>query len=92
MGDFVTWFDYLFIALSCIAVIIILGFAFATKKFLKTITTSALLGIVTLFILHFTAPITGFSLEITPYTLGGAGIFGLPGVVCITISKMIFGL
>lgn len=87
-----TWFDYLFIALGVTAVLIVLGYAIATKKFVKSLMFSAVTGIASLLILHFTAPLTGFTLELTPYTLGGAGIFGLPGVVAITAAKMIFGL
>ena len=88
----VTWFDYLFIALGSIAVLIVLGYAIATKKFIKSLLFSAVTGITSLLILHFTAPLTGFTLELTPYTLGGAGVFGLPGVIAITVAKMIFGV
>lgn len=87
-----TWFDYLFIALGVIAVLIVLGYAIATKKFIKSLLFSAISGVISLLILHFTAPLTGFTLELTPYTLGCAGIFGLPGVVVLTVAKMIFGL
>ena len=87
-----TWFDYLFIALGISAVLIVLGYAVATKKFLKSLCFSAVTGLAALLLLHFTSKFTGFSLELTPYTLAGAGIFGLPGVVCITLCKMIFGL
>ena len=62
------------------------------KKFFKTIFTSSIIGIVTLLILQFTSNFTGFKIEITPYTLGFSGIFGLPGVVATVICKMIFGL
>lgn len=87
-----TWFDYLFIALGVLAVLIVLGYAIATKKFIKSLLFSAVTGITSLMILHFTAPLTGFMLELTPYTLGGAGVFGLPGVIAITVAKMIFGV
>lgn len=87
-----TWFDYLFIALGAVAVLIVLGYAIATKKFIKSLLFSAITGVVSLMILHFAAPLTGFMLELTPYTLGGAGIFGLPGVIAMTVAKMIFGV
>ncbi len=87
-----TFFDYMFIALSVISVLIVFGYAIATGKFMKTMIFSCISGLATLLILHFTAGLTGFSLELTPYTIGGAGVFGLPGVVCITIAKMVFGV
>lgn len=86
------FFNYIAIAFFVISVLIVLFFAIRTKKFLKTLIISALIGISTLLILHFTSKLTGFSVEITPFTLGTAGIFGLSGVIAIVICKMIFGL
>lgn len=86
------YFNYIVIACGIISVLIVLFFAIRTKKFFKTLIVSALIGISTLLILHFTSGLTGFSAEITPFTLSASGIFGLPGVVAIVISKMIFGL
>lgn len=87
-----TWFDYLFAGLGVLAALIVVVYAVKTGKFLKTVGFSALTGASALLILHFTAGLTGFSLELTPFTLSTSVIFGLPGVVCITLSKMIFGL
>lgn len=87
-----TAFDYVFIILAVLSVVIIIGYAIYTGKFVKTMLFSVISGITALLILHFTSPLTGFSLEITPYTLSGASLFGLPGVVAITIAKMIFGV
>ncbi len=87
-----TVFDYIMIGCAVFGVLIVLLFALRTRKFLKTLLFSALLGIVTLLILHFTSGLTGFSLELTPYTLGTSSIFGLPGVVAIVLCKMIFGV
>ena len=86
-----SWFDYFFIIFGAVSAITVLGFAVATHKFLKTLFFSALIGVGALFILHFTSDYTGFSLEITPYTLGASGIFGLPGVLCVSVAKMLFG-
>ncbi len=85
-------FDYIVIAFGIISVLIVLFFAIRTKKFFKTLIFSALIGISTLLILHFTSGLTGFSAEITPFTLSTSGVFGLPGVIAIVICKMIFGL
>ncbi|MGN0173940.1 MAG: pro-sigmaK processing inhibitor BofA family protein [Acutalibacteraceae bacterium] len=87
-----TYFDYIIIGCTTLAVIIVLFFALRTRKFFKTLLTSAVIGIITLLILHFTSSLTGFSMELTPFTIGTSSIFGLPGVVAIVICKMIFGV
>ena len=87
-----TVFDYIMIGCASFGVLIVLFFALRTRKFFKTLITSALIGVATLFILYFTSDITGFSVMITPYTLGTSCIFGLPGVVAVVICKMIFGV
>ena len=87
-----TYFDYIIIICALIAVLVVLFFALRTRKFIKTMLSSALIGISTLLILHFTSGLTGFSAELTPFTLGTSGIFGLPGVVAIVVCKMIFGV
>ncbi len=85
-----TVFDYSIIVLAILSVVVVLLFAVRTKKFLKTMLTSATIGLATLFILYFTSGLTGFKLELTPYTLGGSVIFGLPGVLCMVVAKIIF--
>ncbi len=85
-------YNYIIIGLFCLSLLIVLIFAIRTKKFFKTIITSSIIGIISLLILHFTSKITGFNIEITPYTLGFSSVFGLPGVVATVITKMIFGL
>ncbi len=86
------YFNYIAIGFLCVAVLVVLIFALFTKKFFKTMLSSALIGESVLLILHFSSAFTAFSLELTPFTLGTAGIFGLPGVVAITISKIVFKL
>lgn len=85
-------FNYIVIGLFCLAVLFVLFFALRTKKFFKTILTSSLIGVSSVLILHFTSMFTGFTLEITPFTIIFSSIFGMPGVVVIVICKMIFGI
>ncbi|MEE1003486.1 MAG: pro-sigmaK processing inhibitor BofA family protein [Acutalibacteraceae bacterium] len=87
-----TVFDYIMVGCASLGVLIVLFFALRTRKFLKTLLSSAIIGIITLLILYFTSDLTGFSVMLTPYTLGTSCIFGLPGVVAIVICKMIFGV
>ena len=84
-------FNYIMIGCTVFSILVVLFFALRTRKFFKTLLTSALLGITTLLILHFTSNLTGFKLEITPYTLSASSFLGLPGVVAIVLCKMIFG-
>ncbi len=86
------YFNYIVIAFLSIAVLTVLIFALKTKKFFKTIISSAIIGESVLLILHFTSAFTAFTIELTPFTLGTSGIFGLPGVLAITICKIIFKL
>ena len=87
-----TVFDYIIMSLCILSILIVLFFALRTGKFFKTLITSALIGIVTLLILYFSSKLTGFSIELTPYSLGTSALFGLPGVVAMVICKMIFGV
>lgn len=87
-----TFYDYLMMSLAILAVLIVLIYAMKTKHFFKTILSSAVIGLFTLIVLYLFSPITGFKLEVTPYTLGGSVVFGLPGVVCMSLAKMLFGL
>ena len=82
-------YDKIVIGLFVLAIIIVVIFAIRTKSALKTLMTSAVFGIGALMILHFTESLSGFGIEITPFTLGVSGVFGLPGVICITLAKML---
>lgn len=84
------WFDYLFMALGIIAALIILIYALLTRKFIKSLLILSAIGFTVLTLLHFTAPFTGLSLEYTPYSIAASCLFGMPGVVCMVICKMIF--
>lgn len=86
------YFDYIIIGCAIVAVAVVLFFALRTRRFFKTLITSAVLGLVTLFILYFSSSITGFKLELTPYTLGTSSVLGLPGVVAMVICKLVFGV
>lgn len=86
------YYNYIMIGCAVFCLLLVLFFAIRTRKFLKTLLSSAAVGIITLLILYFTSSFTGFSVQITPYTLGTSGILGLPGVVAIVLCKMIFGV
>ncbi len=85
-------FDYVSLILFCIAVLTVVVFAFRTKKPLKTLLWSCIWGLSGLFALYFTYPLSGFRLELTAFTLVVSSVFGLPGVICMTLTKMLWGL
>lgn len=83
---------YIIIGFCVLSVLSVLFFALRTKHFIKSILISAITGISVMLILHFTSNFTGFEFNITPFSLITSGVFGLPGVVAIVITKMIFGI
>jgi pro-sigmaK processing inhibitor BofA len=79
-----------FIVLSCIAGLFILIFAFKTKKPFKTLFSSALLGVSSLFIVSMTGGITGIQVAMNVFTLTTSAVLGLPGVIAIILTKTIW--
>ena len=86
------YISYIVITYAALSTLIVLFFALRTKKFLKTLLTSAIMGISTLLILYFTSSLTGFMVQLTPLTIGVSGVFGLPGIVSIVLCKLILGV
>lgn len=68
--------------------IIILAVMLRSKHFLSGLTLSALSGIACLFSVNILSAITNFTLAINPLTLGISGIFGVPGVIALLISRI----
>lgn len=86
------YFNYILIALAVVSILLLIVFALLTKKFFKTVLLSAVGGVVTLLILHFSSSLTGFEIGINPSSVGVSTVLGLPGVIAMVIIKMIFGL
>jgi len=70
--------------------IIMLAFAYKTKKTMKTLFISALVGIVTLTLLNTVSSYTGVYIAVNPWTVGGAATFGIPGVVALITVRLFF--
>ncbi|OJU09558.1 MAG: hypothetical protein BGN88_04355 [Clostridiales bacterium 43-6] len=81
-----------FTVLSSIAGLFLLVYAFRTKKPLRTIFTSAFLGVVSLFVISMTGPMTGISVAMNVYTLSTSAILGIPGVIVLVLTKSIWGV
>jgi len=79
-----------FTVLSCIAGLFILIFAFKTRRPFRTIFSSALLGVSSLFIVSITGGFTGIQVAMNFFTLGTSAVLGLPGVIAIILTKTIW--
>ena len=86
------FFDYFVISLAGIAVLAVLFTLFKNKRVFKTLLNSSIWGLSLLIILAATNKLTGITINITPYTLGTSGIFGVPGVICVVLTKIIWGI
>ena len=83
-------YNYFIIASIVVFILTILICLIKNKKIFKTLISSAIWGVSSLLIISFTGQFTGFMLNITPYTLSSSAIFGIPGVMCIAVTKMIW--
>ena len=70
--------------------IALLVFAVKTKKTIKTLFFSALIGIVTMTLLNLTSKYTGVYIAVNPWTVGSAATFGIPGVVALVTVRLFF--
>lgn len=76
------------IALLILFAIIILIIMLRSKHFFRCIILSALSGIACLFAVNILSGLTDFTLAVNPVTLGISGIFGVPGVIFLLISRI----
>lgn len=79
---------YLYILL--IYLVIYFYFAAKTKKFFKSISLVAIIGVLSLVILHLLEPIINIKLPLNIYTLSLSVLTGIPGVIFILISNFLF--
>lgn len=70
--------------------IIMLVFASKTKKTIKTLFFSALVGVIALTLINVTSKFTGVYIAVNPCTVGGAAAFGIPGVIALITVPMFF--
>ena len=89
---FMGFWDYFVIALAVISVLTVAVTAIRTRKPIKVLASSGAWGLGALVTLSLTGQWTGLMLALTPYTIGTAAIFGLPGVICMVATKFIWGI
>ncbi len=81
------------IAIAFLCVFLILGvvrlFA-APLKFALKLILNTLLGVLALFLLGLTAPLTGFALGLNLFNALVIGILGVPGLVLLILLQAVF--
>lgn len=85
-------FNILFIVGGFFAFVAILVTAFKSAKPFKTVTISALVGIISLFAISLTSNLTGIELALNWWSFSTAAIFSLPGVILMVAINMIWGI
>ena len=81
--------DYCFISAAVLSFLILIVYAVKTKAFIKTAFTSGAVGICSFAALNISGIFTDFTLSVTPYTISVSLVGGLPGVLCLTLAKML---
>lgn len=72
--------------------ILLLIFALKTKKPLKTLMLSALLGLAALLCVNLTSGLTGVVLNINGWTLATSAAAGIPGVLAMLTLRILWGI
>lgn len=78
------------IILVCIYLLVLLIFAKKSGAFLSTLLISALSGVVTMAVINVTSQLTGVTLPVNAYTVGGSALFGVPGVLGLLVIRLFF--
>ncbi len=83
---------FLFYFLGSILIIcslIILYFAFKSKKPIKFLFLNAFSGVIIIAMLYLTKKYTGVFIPINQYTVVGSSVFGIPSTICFLILNFI---
>lgn len=72
--------------------IFLLAFALKTKKPLKTLMLSALIGIIALVCVNLTSGLTGVMLHINGWTVVTSAVVGIPGVLAMLTLRILWGI
>ena len=87
MLEFLMYFALIIIS---VAALLIVGFAFFSRRFFKIILINALLGVASLIVIRAISTFTGVSLEVNPWTLTSASAFGMPAICGMLMLNLIF--
>lgn len=87
-----TFHKILIISFFSITVISVLIAMIKSKKFFRSLLSSALQGIFSLFAVNALGAVTGISIAVNAYTLSACTIFGTPAVISALLLDTIFAL
>ena len=81
---------YLFLVILAVETLILLAVMIKGKKFFRCFFSSAFQGVAAMFAVNALGTVTGLHIAVNWYTLGFGMIFGTPGVIAMTLAKIIF--
>lgn len=85
-------FQTIMLVAVIIYAVFLLAFALKTKRPLKTLMLSALLGIAALLCVNLTSGLTGVALNINGWTLTTSLAAGIPGVLAMLTLRILWGI
>lgn len=86
------WLKITLITLTSIYGLVYIILAFMTKKPIRTILWTALLGVLSLAAVNLSASFTGVGIPINAYTVGLSAAGGVPAAAALILFRTIFGL
>ena len=79
-----------FYAAAAAAALTVVAAFIRSGKFLRSLVGSVVQGVVSLLAVHAAGNLTGVIIPVNPYTLGAAGLLGLPGTISMVLMDTIF--
>jgi len=89
MGDTMNFLKYFYIVLLSITAIVIIFFSIRSRKPIKFLFINACLGLISLFVIHFTKSFTGADLPINEFTVISSSFLGVPSVIGFLLLNFI---
>ena len=87
-----TFHKILIITFLAVCVIAVLVSMIKSKKFFRSLFSSALQGLFSLFAVNALGAFTGITIAVNTYTLSACAIFGTPAVISALLLNTIFSL
>ncbi len=82
-------FTVVFYFVVSLAALVVLAAGIRSGKFLRSVCGCALQGVVSLLAVHMAGSLTGVVIPVNPYTLGTAGLLGIPGTIGMVLTDLI---
>ncbi len=82
--------NYILATLLILTSLVNFFFCIKSKKPIFTMIFNAIIGLLVLCTVDFSAALTGVYIPINEYTVSGSAIFGIPAVILFLVLKFIF--